>query len=211
MNQGFVFKVNLKHINLNYIMINKIDIFLSKAKKWQEEMTKLREIVLSCGLDEVMKWYQPCYTFQNSNIVIISGFKDYCLLGFFKGALLKDTHGILTQPTENVQAGRQLRFTSIEQITELEETIKSYIYEAVEIEKAGLKIDFKKTSEFNLPEEFKNKLDKFPELKSAFEALTPGRQRAYLLHFSQPKQSKTRESRIEKYIPWIIDGKGLND
>jgi len=189
----------------------KVDEFLSKAKRWQEEMTQLRNIVLACGLNEEMKWMHPCYTYQNSNVVLIHGFKEYCALLFFKGALLKDTNGILIQQTENVQAGRQIRFTNLQDIVELEATLKAYIFEAIEVEKAGLKVELKKTKDYPVPEEFQTKLDESPALKTAFEALTPGRQRAYLFHFGQPKQSKTRESRIEKYIPQILDGKGLND
>ena len=189
----------------------KVDEFLSKAKKWQEEMTKLRSIVLDCGLNEEVKWMHPCYTYQNSNVVLIHGFKEYCALLFFKGALLKDTEGILIQQTENVQAGRQIRFTNVQEIVELEATIKAYIFEAIEVEKAGLKVELKKTKDYPVPEEFQTKLNEHLALKAAFEALTPGRQRAYLFHFSQPKQSKTRESRIEKCIPQILDGKGLND
>jgi uncharacterized protein YdeI (YjbR/CyaY-like superfamily) len=188
-----------------------VDAFLSKAKKWQKEMEKLRIIVLDCQLTEELKWYQPCYTFQKSNIVIISGFKEYCLLGFFKGALLKDTHGILIKPGDNTQAGRQIRFTSVCEISEMEATLKSYIFEAIEVEKAGLNVNYKKTSEFSIPEEFQKKLDETPALKTAFDALTPGRQRAYILYFSAPKQSRTRESRVEKWLQQILNGKGLND
>jgi uncharacterized protein YdeI (YjbR/CyaY-like superfamily) len=189
----------------------KVDVFLGKATKWQKEFEKMRAIVLDCGLTEELKWGNPCYTFQESNIVLIHGFKEYCAILFFKGALLKDTKGILVQQTEKVQAGRQVRFTNIHQITELEPVLKSYIFEAIEVEKAGLNIDFKKTSEYTVPEEFQTKLVEMSGLKTAFEALTPGRQRAYLLHFSQPKQSSTRESRIEKCLPQILGGKGLND
>jgi uncharacterized protein YdeI (YjbR/CyaY-like superfamily) len=189
----------------------KVDEFLGKARKWQEEMTKLRSIVLDCGLNEEVKWMHPCYTYQDSNVVLIHGFKEYCALLFFKGALLKDTEGILIQQTENVQAGRQIRFTNIREIVELETIIKAYIFEAIEVEKAGLKVEMKKTKDYPIPEEFQMKLDESPALKTAFEALTPGRQRAYLFHFAQPKQSKTRTSRVEKCIPQILDGKGLND
>jgi uncharacterized protein YdeI (YjbR/CyaY-like superfamily) len=189
----------------------KVDEFLSKAKKWQEEFTRLRNIVIDCGLTEEMKWGCPCYTFQRRNIVLIHGFKEYCALLFFKGTLLKDANGILVQQTENVQAGRQIRFTSNRQIVEMEPILKTYINEAIEVEKAGLKVDFKKTSKFAIPEEFQNKLNEIPGLKSAFETLTPGRQRAYLFYFSQPKQSKTRNSRIEKYIQQILNGKGIDD
>ena len=189
----------------------KVDVFLSKAKKWQEEFEKLRMIILDCQLTEELKWGKPCYTFQKSNIVLIHGFKEYCALLFFKGALLKDANGILIQQTENVQAARQIRFTNVREIVEMEPILKAYIYEAIEVEKAGLKVDFKKTTEFIIPEEFQNKLDEIPALKTAFDALTPGRQRAYILYFSAPKQSKTRESRVEKCMQQILNGKGLND
>jgi len=189
----------------------KVDFFLSKVKKWREEFEKLRMIILDYQLNEELKWGVPCYTFQNSNIVLIHGFKEYCALLFFKGALLKDTHGILIRQTENVQASRQVRFTSILEIVELEPVLKAYVHEAIEIEKAGLKVELKKTSEYAIPEEFQKKLNEIPALKSAFDALTPGRQRAYIFYFSQPKQSKTRESRVEKCRPQILNGKGLND
>ena len=189
----------------------KVDGFLSKAKKWKEEYEKLRNIVLDCELTEEFKWMHPCYTFENKNIVLIHGFKEYCALLFHKGALLKDAHGILIQQTENVQAARQIRFTNVQEIVEMETILKAYIYEAIEVEKAGLEVNFKKNTEFIIPEEFQNKFDEIPALKTAFEALTPGRQRAYILYFSAPKQSKTRESRVEKYMQQILDGKGLND
>ena len=189
----------------------KADFYFSKAKKWQEEIEKLRMIVLDCGLTEELKWGNPCYTFQESNIVLIHGFKEYCALLFMKGALLNDTNGILIQQTENVQVARQIRFTNVREIVEMESVLKAYIYEAIEVEKAGLKVNLKKAAEFTIPEEFQKKLDEMTALKSAFNALTPGRQRAYLLYFSQPKQSKTRESRIEKWMPQILKGKGLND
>lgn len=189
----------------------KVDFYFNKAEKWQEELDKLRLIALDCQLSEELKWGCPCYTLQNNNVVLIHAFKDYCAFLFFKGALMHDEHGLLIQQTENVQAGRQIRFSSIGQIVELEPILKAYIYEAIEVEKAGLKVEFKKTTEYNVPEEFQQKLDELPVLKTAFEALTPGRQRAYLYYFSQPKQSKTRESRVEKYIPQILSGKGLDD
>lgn len=189
----------------------KVDFFFNKAKKWQQEYVKLRTIVLDCGLTEDLKWGVPCYTFQKSNIVLIHGFKEYCALLFHAGALLNDAEGILIQQTKNVQAARQIRFTNVQEIIKLEPILKAYIYEAIEVEKAGLKVELKETKEFNIPEEFQKKLDEIPELKAAFESLTPGRQRGYLLHFSQPKQSKTRESRVEKHIGQIINGKGLND
>ena len=189
----------------------KVDAFLSKAKKWREEMEKLRMIVLDCGLTEELKWGVPCYTFEKRNIVLIHGFKEYCALLFVKGALLNDAQGILITQTENTQAGRQIRFTNVREIVEMEPILKAYVYEAIEAEKAGLKVNFKKTTEFIIPEEFQNKLDEIPALKTAFDALTPGRQRAYILYFSAPKQSKTRESRVEKYMQQILNGKGLND
>jgi uncharacterized protein YdeI (YjbR/CyaY-like superfamily) len=196
----------------------KVDFYFSKAQKWQEELEKLRMIVLDCGLTEELKWGCPCYTFQTSladrqesNIVLIHVFKEYCALLFFKGALLNDTNGILIQQTENVQAARQVRFTNILEIVEMEPILKAYIYEAIEVEKAGLKVALKKTADFIVPEEFQSKLDHIPALRAAFDALTPGRQRGYLFYFSAPKQSKTREARVEKYIPQILSGKGLDD
>lgn len=189
----------------------KVDEFLSKAKKWKEEYEKLRNIVLDCELTEELKWMHPCYTFQNKNIVLIHGFKEYCALLFHKGALLKDAHGILIQQTENVQAARQIRFTNVREIVAMETILKAYIYEAIEVEKAGLEVNFKKNTEFIIPEEFQNKFDGIPALKTAFEALTPGRQRAYILYFSEPKQSKTRKSRVEKCMQQILNGKGLDD
>ncbi|MCW4039716.1 MAG: YdeI/OmpD-associated family protein, partial [Candidatus Bathyarchaeota archaeon] len=187
------------------------DAYLSKAKKWREEMGKLRTILLDCQLTEELKWGHPCYTFQKSNVVIIGAFKEYCSLSFFKGALLNDLNGRLIQPGENTQAVRQIRFTNVREIAEMEPILKAYIYEAIEVEKAGLKVDFKETSEFTIPEEFQNKLDEIPALKTAFDALTPGRQREYILYFSSAKQSKTRESRVEKYTQQILDGKGLRE
>jgi uncharacterized protein YdeI (YjbR/CyaY-like superfamily) len=189
----------------------KVDEFLSKAKKWHDEFEKLRMIILDCGLTEELKWGVPCYTYEKSNIVLIHGFKEYCAILFVKGALLKDAKGILIIQTENVQAARQVRFTNLQEIVELEPILKSYIYEAIEAEKTGLKVNYKKTTEFTMSEEFQNKLDEIPTLKTAFDALTPGRQRAYLLYFSTPKQSKTREARVVKYMPHILNGKGLND
>jgi len=220
-------------------MNHKVDFFFSKAKKWQEEFEKLRMIILACGLTEELKWGVPCYThrvipvrtalsraglsagrskagegaFQKRNIVLIHGFNEYCALLFFKGALLNDPNGILFQQTENVQAARQVRFTNVREIVKMAPILKAYIYEAIEIEKAGLKVNFKKTTEFTIPEEFQKKLSGKggPALKTAFDALTPGRQRAYIFYFSQPKQSKTRASRVEKYTQQILIGKGLND
>ncbi len=187
-----------------------VDEFISKAQQWQGEFEQLRRIALDCGLAEEVKWRLPCYTFENSNVVIIQGFKEYCALMFFKGALLQDAHQFLVK-IGNTQAGRQVRFTHVGKIIELESILKEYILEAIQVEKAGLEVELKKTEDFPIPEEFQKKLDEVPGLKTAFEALTPGRQRAYLHHFSQPKQSKTRESRVEKCIPQILDGKGLND
>ena len=196
----------------NSVAGRKVDGFLRKEKKWKSEFEKLRQIVLDCGLTEDFKWMHPCYTLDGKkNIVLIHGFKEYCALLFHKGALLKDPHGILIQQTENVQAARQIRFTNIDQIIELEDVLKEYILQAIEVEKSGMEIEFKKTTEYTIPEEFQIKLDEIPELKAAFEELTPGRQRAYLLHFSTPKQSKTRVARIDKCIPQILEGKGLND
>ena len=195
----------------------KVDAFLDKATKWQKEFEKLRTIVLDSGLTEELKWGQPCYTFsasagrQESNIVLIHGFKEYCALLFFKGVLLKDPNGILIQQTKNVQAARQIRFTNVREIVKLKRILKTYVHEAIEVEKAGLKVKMKKTSKFIIPDEFQNKLDKKPALKTAFEALMPGRQRAYIFYFSQPKQSKTRESRVEKCMQQILNGKGLDD
>jgi uncharacterized protein YdeI (YjbR/CyaY-like superfamily) len=188
-----------------------VDKFLSKAKKWQEEFEKLRIIILNCGLTEELKWGVPCYTFQKKNIVLIHGFKEYCALLFFKGALLKDTNGILIKPGKSTQAGRQVRFADAKEIVEMESILKAYIHEAIEVEKAGLKVNFKKTSDFKIPEEFQTKLDEMPALKTAFDALTPGRQRAYIHFFSTAKQSKTREVRVERYVQHILNGKGLND
>ncbi len=189
----------------------KVDEFLSKAKKWKEEYELLRKIILDCKLTEEFKWMHPCYTFEKKNIVLMHGFKEYCALLFHKGALLKDTYGILVQQTENVQAARQIRFTNVQDIRKMETIIKAYINEAIEVEKAGLKVNLKEHSDYTIPEELQNKFDEIPALKTAFEALTPGRQRAYILYFSGAKQSKTRVSRIEKYIQQILDGKGLND
>lgn len=188
-----------------------VDFYFNKVKKWQEEIGQLRAIVLDCGLTEELKWGCPCYTFQKNNIVLIHTFKEYCALLFFKGALLQDSNGILVQQTENVQAARQIRFTGIQEIIELDTTLKTYIYEAIEVEKAGLKVELKKTTEFTMSLEFQTKLDEDSTLKTAFYTLTPGRQRAYLLHFSQPIQAKTRESRVEKSMAKILDGKGLDD
>ena len=191
--------------------MNKVDAYLLKVKQWRDEFEQLRRICLDCGLDEEFKWRHPCYAYHHSNIVLIHGFKEYCALLFFKGALLHDTQGILIQQTENVQGARQLRFTHVHEILDQEKTIKEYIFEAVEVEKAGLKVPLKKTAEFEMAEEFQTKLDEMPALEKAFTALTPGRQRGYLLYFSTPKQAKTRMARVEKYIDKILAGKGLND
>ena len=174
-------------------------------------MTELRRIVLDSQLTEELKWHQPCYTFRNGIVLVISGFKEYCALNFFKGTLLANTHGLLVKPGKNTQAGSQIRFTSVREILEMEQILKAHIHEAVEVEKAGLKVNYKKTADFDIPEEFQHKLDEFPALKTAFNGLTPGRQRAYLLYFSAPKQSKTRESRVQKQIDRILSGKGLDD
>jgi uncharacterized protein YdeI (YjbR/CyaY-like superfamily) len=189
----------------------KVDFYFDQAKKWQKEQEELREIALECQLTEELKWGTPCYTLQNSNIVLLHAFKDYCAFLFFKGALLSDTDGILIQQSKNVQAARQIRFTNLQEIKDQKSVQKTYIYQAIEVEKAGLKVKLKKTKEFEVAEEFQKKLDQDSELKATFKALTPGRQRAYLLHFSSPKQSKTRESRVEKAIDQILEGKGLND
>lgn len=189
----------------------KVDWFFEKDNQWQKEYAQLRTICLDCGLMEELKWGCPCYTFQEGNVVLIHGFKEYCALLFFKGALLNNPDGILIQQTENVQSARQIRFTNAKEIAKMERSVKAYIYEAIEVEKAGLKVKLKKVSEYKIPEEFQKRLDKKPSLKKAFEALTPGRQRGYIYYFSQPKQSKTREARVEKYIQQILDGKGLED
>jgi uncharacterized protein YdeI (YjbR/CyaY-like superfamily) len=189
----------------------RVDWYFDEAEKWQKELEQLRTIVLNCGLTEELKWGCPCYTFNNRNIVLIHVFKEYCALLFFKGVLLSDPGNILIQQTENVQAARQIRFVNTQEIMEKEGILKAYIYEAIEIERAGLKVKLKKTSDFKIPEEFQEKLNKMHALKTAFEALTPGRQRAYIFYFTQAKQSKTRQARIEKCIPKILDGKGLED
>ena len=189
----------------------KVDWYFIKSEKWQKELEKLRMIVLDCLLTEELKWGVPCYTFQKSNILLIHVFKEYCAVLFIKGALLNDDDDVLIQQTENVQATRQIRFSNVQEIVEMEAILKAYIYEAIEVEKAGLKVSFKKTIELIIPEEFQHKLDEIPALKTAFNALTPGRQRAYNLYFSAPKQSKTRTLRVEKYMQQIINGKGLND
>ena len=189
----------------------KVDWYFEKNEKWQKEIRKLRTIILDCGLTEELKWGCPCYTYESSNVVLIHVFKEYCAVLFFKGALLADPDGILIQQTENVQAARQVRFTNIKEVKERERILKTYIYEAIEVERAGLQVKLKKTKDFKIPEEFQTKLDKMPSLKKAFDALTPGRQRGYIFHFSQPKLSKTREARVEKYLKQILSGKGLDD
>ena len=189
----------------------KVDFYFSKSEKWQTELEQLRILILDCGLHEELKWGCPCYTFQQKNILLIHEFKEYCAMLFIKGALLNDANNILIQQTEHVQAARQIRFTNVQEIIEMEATLKAYIYEAIEVEKAGLKVILKKTEDFKMPLEFQQKLDELPYLKTAFEALTAGRQRAYIFHFSQSKQSKTREARVEKNIPKILEGKGWNE
>jgi uncharacterized protein YdeI (YjbR/CyaY-like superfamily) len=189
----------------------KVDVYLRNAKKWRKELEKLRMIILDCQLTEELKWGKPCYTFEKSNVVILLPLKEYCALLFCKGALLNDAHGILIKPGENTQAARQIRFTNVREIVEMETILKAYIHQAIEVEKAGLEVNYKKITEFVIPEEFQNKLDEIPALKTAFAALTPGRQRGYILYFSAPKQSKTRESRVEKCKQQIPNGKGLND
>jgi len=189
----------------------KVDLFFNKARTWREEFRQLRNILLDCPLKEELKWGKPCYTFQDSNVVIIQGFKEYSALLFPKGVLLKDPKGILIQQTENVQAARQIRFTSAREIVRMKPILRAYIKESIDVEKAGLEVTYKKTSEFTMPEELKTRFDEDPGFKKAFEKLTPGRQRGYLLYFSGATQSKTRETRIEKCMPQILDGKGLND
>jgi uncharacterized protein YdeI (YjbR/CyaY-like superfamily) len=188
-----------------------VDAFVNGAKKWQAEFKKLREFVLATDLSEDFKWMHPCYSYEGKNVLILQGFKEYCAILFVKGVLLKDPAGVMITQTENVQSARQVRFTELDEIVELEPVLKAYIQEAIEIEKAGLKVDLKPTAEFKMAEEFKQKLDADAALKTAFESLTPGRQRAYLLHFSAPKQSATRLARVEKCLQQILAGKGLND
>lgn len=189
----------------------KVDFYFDKNENWKKELEKLRAIALECGLMEELKWGCPCYQYQDTNVVLIHAFKEYCAFLFFKGALLSDPNNILVQQTENVQAARQVRFTNLKEIVKQESMLKAYIYEAIEVEKLGLKVQLKKTKEYAVPEEFQKKLNKMPALRKAFESLTPGRQRGYLLYFSSAKQAKTRESRIEKYLQQILDGKGLED
>jgi uncharacterized protein YdeI (YjbR/CyaY-like superfamily) len=209
---GMTIRTGLTKYDISTITMNpQVNDFLSKSEKWPKELERLRMICLGCGLTEELKWDQPCYTFQQRNVVIIGELKDHCALSFFKGALLYDAEGILVKPGEHTQSGRWVKFNNVQQIDEMEPVLKAYIYEAIEVEKAGLKVTLKTTADYVVPEEFQIKLDAIPALNAAFYALTPGRQRAYLLHFSAPKQSKTREARVEKYIPQILSGKGLID
>jgi uncharacterized protein YdeI (YjbR/CyaY-like superfamily) len=189
----------------------KVDAFIADAKKWRGELKKLRAILLNSELTEECKWGQPCYTFQGKNVAILHGLKESCAFGFFKGALLKDVHGVLTKPGPNTQLGRWIKFTSLREIAEMKSVLKAYIREAIEVENSGLKLKLRKTSDLKFPEELQIMLDEFPDLKAAFDALTPGRQRAYIYHFAAPKQSKTRASRVQKYMPHILKGKGLLD
>jgi uncharacterized protein YdeI (YjbR/CyaY-like superfamily) len=189
----------------------KVDKFIADAKSWREEFKKLRSILLDSELREELKWGGPCYTFQGKNVAIMNGLKESCALAFFKGALLKDVHGVLTRPGQHTQSTRWLKFTSVREIAEMKSILKAYIREAIDVERSGLKLKMRKTSDLKFPEELQTTLDEFPEFKTAFEALTPGRQRAYIYHFSAPKQSKTRESRVQKYMPHILKGKGLLD
>jgi uncharacterized protein YdeI (YjbR/CyaY-like superfamily) len=189
----------------------KVDAYLHRVKNWPEEQEKLRTIVLDCGLTEELKWGKPCYAFEGKNIVIIQGFKEYCALLFFRGALLKDPDGVLVKTGENTVVGRQMRFTAVKEVVRLKSTIKAYVYQAIEVEKAGLKVDVQKSSKLVLPEEFQQKMTAVPALKKAFEALTPGRQRMYNIYITQAKQAKTRAARVEKCMPQILAGKGLND
>lgn len=196
---------------MSNIISPQVEFFFNEATKWQKEYVKLRTLILDCGLTEELKWGVPCYTFSKKNVILIHGFKEFCAVLFHKGTLLKDDNNLLVQQTQNVQAARQMRFSSLEEIVEKAPLLKAYIFEAIEVEKAGLKVNFKKTTEYKVPEEFQKELEANNKLKTAFDRLTPGRQRGYLLYFSQPKQSKTREARIEKYLQKIINGQGLND
>jgi len=187
----------------------RVDAFIADAKRWQEELKKLRAILLESELIEELKWHQPCYTMEGKNVCILSVLKESCALAFFKGALLKDVHGVLTRPGQHTQSGRWIKFTSVREIAEMKSILKAYIREAIAVEKSGMKVKLKKTSDLKVPEEFQLMLDEFPNLKAAFDALTPGRQRAYIYHFSAPKQSKTREARVRKFMPHILKGKGI--
>jgi uncharacterized protein YdeI (YjbR/CyaY-like superfamily) len=189
----------------------KVDTFFANPKKWHEELKKLRAILLDSELQEELKWGGPCYTYQGKNVVIINELKESCALAFFKGALLKDVHGVLTRPGQHTQSARWMKFISVREIAEMKSILKAYIREAIEVEKSGLKLKLRKTSDLKFPEELQTMLNEFPDFKAAFYALTPGRQRAYIYHFSAPKQSKTRESRVQKYMPHILNGKGLLD
>ena len=203
---------NCTYLNRKELAVNKkVDIYLNKLNHWKDEQTKLRDILLSCGLTEDFKWMHPCYTYNNKNIVLIHGFKNYCAILFYKGSLLKDSEKVLVQQTDNTQYGRQIRFSNIEEIKNLESIIKTYIYEAIEVEKLGIEVKKKETKDYKVPLELLEKFNENPEFKKAFKSLTGGRQRGYLLHFAQPKQSKTRQSRIEKNIDRILDGHGLRD
>jgi uncharacterized protein YdeI (YjbR/CyaY-like superfamily) len=188
-----------------------VDAFIANAKKWQEELKKLRAMLLDSELTEELKWGEPCYTVQGKNVAILIGLKESCALSFFKGALLKDVHGVLTRPGEHTQSGRWIKFASVREIVEMRSILKAYIREAIEVEKSGSKLKLRKTSDLKFPEELQIMLDEFSDFKAAFERLTPGRQRAYIFHFSAPKQSKTRESRVHKFMPQILKGKGLLD
>ncbi len=189
----------------------KVDVFIGKQKRWQEELKRLRAILLDSELTEEFKWDQPCYTLEGKNVVILHGLKESCAFAFFKGALIKDIHGVLTAPGPNTQLGRWIKFTSLREIAEMKTVLKAYVREAIEVERSGLKLKLRKTSDLKLPEELQTMLDEFPDLKTAFDRLTPGRQRAYIYHFAAPKQSKTRELRVMKLMPKIIEGKGLQD
>jgi len=189
----------------------KVDAFIANAKRWQEELKKLRAILLDSELTEEFKWGGPCYTFQGKNVIVINGLKESCALAFFKGALLKDVHGVLTRPGQHTQSGRWFKFASVREIAEMRSVLKAYIREAIEVETSGLKLKLRKTSDLKFPDELQIMLDEFPDFKAAFDALTPGRQRAYIYHFSGAKQSKTRESRVQKCMPQILKGKGLLD
>ena len=186
----------------------KVDAFIAESKNWREELQRLRDILLDSELTEEFKWDQPCYTFEGKNVAILHGLKESCAFAFFKGALLKDVHGVLTSPGPNTQSGRWIKFTSVREIAEMKSVLKAYIREAIKVEKAGLKVKLRKTSDLKIPEEFQILLDEFPDLKTAFDVLTPGRQRAYIYHFSAPKQSRTREARVRKFMPHIFKGKG---
>lgn len=188
-----------------------VDTFITNAKNWRQELKQLRAILLDSELTEDFKWRQPCYTFQGKNVVVLGPMKDSCAFAFFKGALLKDPHGVLARPGQHSQSTRWIKFTSVREITEMKSILRAYIREAIQIQKSGLKVKLKKTSDLKIPQELQLMLDEFPDVKQAFEALTPGRQRAYIYHFSAPKQSKTREARIQRFMPHILKGKGLMD